>query len=267
MTILQRILETKKAEVDAARKRRSVEQLERDARSAPATRPFAAAVSRRNHEHPNLIAEVKKASPSAGVIVPDYDPTGIARLYEMHGAAAISVLTDSTYFQGTMADLQTVKAAVRLPVLRKDFIIDEYQILEARVGGADAILLIAEAIGISRIAELFDLARAVELATLIEVHSSANLDRVLERLGAPSVDGYLLGINNRDLAAQRTDVHHCVRLSKRLPAGSVWVAESGIGGRHEVKLIHAAGAAAMLIGESLLRAKHIQTAISEILGS
>lgn len=264
-TILDSILKTKRSEVAAARQVRSDASVRTAASAAASPRDFSSAVQRRYGDGINLIAEIKQRSPSAGVIVPEFDPVYIARTYERCGARALSVLTDATYFGGSLDILRRVKASVSLPILRKDFIIDEYQVYESRAEGADAILLIAEAIGAAEAARLASVARELGLGVLVEVHSAENLHAVVDRMGLPG-EQYVLGINNRDLTAQRTSLSTCAALSKLLPAGTPFVAESGISSRPDVERLISVGASAMLIGESLLRASDMATKIDELLG-
>lgn len=265
-SILQQIVASKCDEVALARAQRPLDVVRGAAADAPPARPFLDAISRGDATRPRLIAEIKRASPSAGVIVPDFRPANIARTYARHGAAAISVLTDGPYFQGRLEHIAEVRATVDLPVLRKEFIVDEYQVYETREAGADAMLLIAEAIGLEHVVTLAGLARTIDLAVLVEVHDRASLRAVVDALGVPSSDTYALGINNRDLHAQRTDVGTCIRLARELPRGSLWVAESGIGRAAEVGAIAAAGASAMLIGEAILREPDMGGKIDELLG-
>ena len=198
-----------------------------------------------------LIAEVKKASPSAGVICPDFDAVRIARAYEAAGANCLSVLTDEKFFQGSLDDLRQVRAAVRLPLLRKDFIIDARQILEAVEAGADAVLLIARILTAAELGQLHALACAAGLAALVEVHDGAEMDLALA-LGAR-----LIGVNNRNLDTFTVDLGLTGRLAARIPAGAregrVVVAESGIHQRADVELLRRAGAGAILVGESLMK--------------
>lgn len=262
MTILQRIVETKRKEVEIAEEKRPVDALQSSIAEAPAPRDFCTAI---RTDGINLIAEIKKKSPSAGLIVSDFDPPRIARIYHESGAAAISVLTDHMYFGGSLDDINVVKQAVPLPVLRKDFLIDEYQVYESRAFGADAILLIVEAIGAERVAELLPLAGQLGLATLVEVHSSESLAALRSAVGEPG-DRYILGINNRDLAIQKTDLATTARLAATLPRQVPFVAESGIATRSDVLTVEEAGACAMLVGESLLRCSDIAAKIRELLG-
>jgi len=258
-----------------AEKRREVEALppgpvtvER-LRAALATRgeprDFLAALRRPRSGDVALIAEVKKASPSAGVIRADFDPVAIARAYEAAGATCLSVLTDAKFFQGSLEFLRAIRAAVSLPLLRKDFIIDERQILEAVEWGADAILLIAAILDDAHLRHFHELARGAGLAALVEVHDAAELDRALA-LGAP-----LIGVNNRDLRTFTVDLATTERLAARLrtpPAGRevLLVAESGIHSRADVERLRRAGAGAILVGESLMRHADLAAKTRELLG-
>lgn len=266
VTILDRILQTKRRELAAAERRRPLGEVRRAAENALPARDFHAAVVG-SASQVRLIAEVKKASPSAGLIVPDFDPVRIARTYYECGAAAISVLTDEAYFHGKLEHIRQVRDAVPLPVLRKDFLIDEYQVYETRAAGGDAVLLIAEVLDVARIAAFRSTARALGMGVLVEVHSATSLAAVLSELGPPGRDHYVLGINNRDLAVQQTDIRTTERLAKRLPPGVPFVSESGIAQRSDVLTVQAAGACAILVGETLLRAGDIGAKIAELLGS
>jgi indole-3-glycerol phosphate synthase len=263
---LQRIVETKRREVEQARVDRPVAQLRRPAETRDPPRDFHGAVAETSADGPNLIAEIKKRSPSAGLIVEDFDPVRIARTYHRHGAAALSVLTDETYFQGRVDDLCAVKEAVPLPVLRKDFIVDEYQLTESRAAGADAVLLIAEVLGAAAMAKWIVQCHKLTLFPLVEVHTAENLQTLLSAAGLPGPRNYLLGINNRDLDAQRTDLGTMARLAELLPAGVTFVAESGIAIRADVLAAQRAGACAVLVGESLLRATDLGAAVDRLLG-
>ncbi len=258
-----------------AEKRREVEALPRGPitgerlRAALATRgdprDFLAALRHPRRGDMALIAEVKKASPSAGVIRADFDPVAIARAYESAGATCLSVLTDTKFFQGSREHLRAIRAAVGLPLLRKDFIIDERQILEAIEWGADAILLITAILDDARLRHFHALARGAGLAVLVEVHDAAELDRALA-LGAP-----LIGVNNRDLKTFTVDLATTERLAARLrahPAGGevLLVAESGIHRRADVERLRRAGAGAILVGESLMRHPDLEAKTRELLG-
>lgn len=202
----------------------------------------------------------QKASPSAKVIRADFDPIAIARAYQGHGAACLSVLTDVPYFQGHLSYLARIRASVAIPLLRKDFIIDEYQVVEARLAGADAILLIAEILDDETLARLLARARGLGMAALVEFHEEANLPRVL----ASGAD--LVGINNRDLRRFVTDLDLTLRLRPQIPPDVLLVSESGIRTHADVKRLEAAGVSAILVGESLMRADDIGLAVEQLLG-
>ena len=257
-TILDEIVATKYKEVEASRRRMPLDELEVQAASAPPTRDFLAALA--GPGPIRLIAEVKKASPSAKVIRADFDPIAIARAYQAHGAAALSVLTDAPYFQGHLSYLARIRASVAIPLLRKDFIVDEYQVVEARLAGADAILLIAEVLTDDRLAALIARARGLGMAALVEFHDEANLPRVLDA-GAD-----LVGINNRDLSRFVTDLDLTFRLRDRIPADVILVSESGIKTRADVVRLEEAGVSAILVGESLMRSDDIGLAVERLLG-
>ena len=232
--------------------------MEHQAAEAPPTRDFLAALS--GPGPIRLIAEVKKASPSAKVIREDFDPIAIARTYQAHGAACLSVLTDAPYFQGHLSYLARIRAAVAIPLLRKDFIIDEYQVVEARLAGADAVLLIAEILDDARLVSLQERARALGMAVLVEFHDEANLPRVLDS-GAT-----LVGVNNRDLTRFVTDLDQTFRLRDAIPPHVTLVSESGIRTRRDVERLEAAGVSAVLVGETLMRADDIGLAVERLLG-
>jgi indole-3-glycerol phosphate synthase len=258
VSILDEIVVSKQHEVEAARKRMPLEELEAQAAQAPPVRDFRAAIA--GPGPIQLIAEVKKASPSAGVIRADFDPITIARTYQTHGAACLSVLTDVPYFQGHLSYLARVRASVAIPLLRKDFILDEYQVVEARMAGADAVLLIAEILNDHQLSQLQSRARDLGMSVLVEFHDEVNLPRVL----ASGAD--LIGINNRDLKRFVTDLGLTLRLRDRIPPDVVLVSESGIRNRHDVERLEAAGIAAILVGESLMRSPDIGRAVEELLG-
>jgi indole-3-glycerol phosphate synthase len=257
-TILDEIVATKHREVATARRRLPLEEIEAQAAEAPPPRDFRAALL--GPGPIRLIAEVKKASPSAGVLRADFDPIAIARAYQDHGAHALSVLTDVPYFQGHLSYLARIRASVVVPLLRKDFLIDAYQVAEARLAGADAVLLIAEILDDAQLAGLLARARDMRMSALVELHDAANLPRVL----AAGAD--LVGINNRDLRTFRTDLGHTLRLRERVPPGVVLVAESGIHTRADVERLEAAGIDAILVGESLMRSPDIGGAVERLLG-
>jgi indole-3-glycerol phosphate synthase len=220
---------------------------------------FFAALQSSKRGSPALIAEVKKASPSAGIICPDFDPIRIAREYEAAGATCLSVLTDEKFFQGSLNDLQMIRAAVNLPLLRKDFIIDERQIPEAVRYGADAILLIVRILDDKALKHLHRLATGVGLTVLVEVHDEAELDRAL------TIGAQLIGVNNRDLDTFKVDLGTTERLAAKAK-GKLLVAESGIHTRADVERVHRAGAGAILVGEALMKnPAGIAAKVSELL--
>jgi indole-3-glycerol phosphate synthase len=257
-SILDEIVASKRREVATARLRMPLEELEAQAAEAPPVRDFRAALA--GPGPIQLIAEVKKASPSAKVIRADFDPIAIARTYQAHGAACLSVLTDAPYFQGHLSYLARIRASVAIPLLRKDFLIDEYQVVEARLAGADAVLLIAEILDDTTLSRLLARARGLGMAALVEFHDEANLPRVL----AAGAD--LVGINNRDLRRFVTDLELTLRLRDQIPPEVILVNESGIKTRRDVERLEAAGVSAILVGETLMRADDIGLAVERLLG-
>lgn len=259
--ILDKILKTKAEEVAAARQREPLSELERrvgDLEDQP--RGFARALrTMRDSGGTALITEVKKGSPSKGIIRADFDPVEIAVTYERAGATCLSVLTDEQYFYGHLRYLGDIREQVSLPLLRKDFIIDPYQVVEARVAGADAVLLIAAALNDEQLCELAEKAAALRLDTLLEVHDADELERAL-RL---PVD--LIGINNRNLKTFVTDLGITERLASRIPKQQLAVAESGINSRADIERLQAAGAGAFLIGESLMREDNIEEKLNSFI--
>lgn len=256
--ILQQIVEHKRTEVEAARRAVPPGVLEQRLSAAPPVRDFVGAL---RAAHPmGLVAEIKRASPSAGLIRADFDPISIAHTYAAHGAACLSVLTDARYFQGQLGDLVKVRAAVNIPVLRKDFLIDPYQVVEARAAGADCVLLIAECLNDQELRSLYGEARALGMSVLIELYELSNVDRVL------ALDPPLMGVNNRDLRTMTTDLAHCLAVRQRVPRDILLVAESGIRTRSEVVRLQEAGIHAMLVGESLMRADDVGAAVDGLLG-
>jgi indole-3-glycerol phosphate synthase len=257
-TILDKIVATKRGEIDRAKIARPERELRARLVDASAVRDFFAALAA---EGPiRLIAEVKKASPSAGVIRTDFDPVAIAKTYAGHGAACISVLTDEQYFQGRLEYLTQIRAAVSVPVLRKDFILDTYQLVEARVAGADAVLLIAECLDDCNLRKLFNETIELGMTPLVELYEPANLSRVLEA-GAT-----LIGVNNRNLHTFEVDLEHSIRMRREVPEDCVLVAESGIKTHADVERLESAGVNAILVGESLTREADIGAAVDRLLG-
>ena len=260
--ILQKIVAHKREEVAAAKARFPLERLrQRLALVEDTPRGFARALRTMAESGGTaVIAEVKKGSPSKGVIRPDFDPLAIAEIYQAHGATCLSVLTDERFFLGHLNYLGLIREAVGLPLLRKDFICDPYQIVEARAFGADAILLIAAMLDDAELADFAGQARELGLDVLLEVHDETELERAL------ATDCELIGINNRSLRSFVTDLATTERLAPRLPAGRLLVAESGIHSRADVERLQRAGAAAFLVGESLMREADIGAKLEELLG-
>ncbi len=257
-SILEQIVATKEREIIHAKHALPPDLMRFRASQAPAPRNFFQALAAPGPIR--LIAEIKRASPSRGVIREDFQPLDIAATYAAHGASCLSVLTDVQYFQGNLEILEQVRASVSLPVLRKDFILDEYQLYEARAAGADAVLLIAEILDDCRLRALHNAAVALGLAPLVELYEPSNLQRVLDA-GAT-----LIGVNNRDLRSFEVDLDHTLRLRNRVPDQCVLVSESGIRTRADVERLQAAGVAAILVGETLMSAPDIGAAVDTLLG-
>lgn len=256
MNVLDRIVATKREEVAALRP--AAARLRAEAEAAPAPRAFEAALRRGGEVA--LIAEVKRRSPSAGWIRREVDAGGLARAYAEAGAAAVSVLTDGAYFGGTLADLRAASAAVSVPVLRKDFVVDAVQLWEARAAGADAVLLIARLLDDGELAELHAGARELGMGVLVEAHTAEEVDRAV-RVGATVV-----GVNARDLSSFRTDLDVVLRLAERIPADRVRVGESGVRTPEDVDRLGAAGLDAVLVGESLMRSPEPGAAAARLAG-
>ncbi len=265
--ILDRILEHKRAELRHKQSRGYLADLKAKIRDARPPVEFATALDvARRPESPALIAEVKRASPSRGLLreafKDKFDPVEIAAQYKEHGAAAVSVLTDQDYFQGSLDHLRAVKERVGLPTLNKEFLVGEIQFYEARACGADAVLLIVAALERQQLVDFFALARELSLEVLVETHHERELDTVLEWLP----DVRMIGINNRDLKTFSTDLGVTLRLAKRVPSDKLIVSESGIHKRDDVLRLLEAGVHAMLIGESLIRADDVGAKIRELTG-
>lgn len=258
MSVLDRIVAAKRREVEEYKVAVAEADLEARLTDAPPVRDFRAALERAPGVA--LIAEVKKASPSAGVIRADFDPVGIARTYAAHGAAAISVLTDEPFFQGRLGYLEAIRAAVELPVLRKDFILDRYQLVEARAAGADAVLLIAEVLAGDELPRLLRQAGELGMQALVEFYDPDNLPRVLDS-GAR-----LIGVNNRDLRTFATRLEHTLEIAERLPPDCCLVSESGIRTRQDIERLRTANVRAVLIGETFMRSADIGAKVDELLG-
>lgn len=262
--ILDQIIAHKRTEVAAARAKVPQEELAEQAAVAARPRNFFAAVTRRN-SHLRVIAEIKRASPSAGTIRQDFDPVAIARAYHAAGAAAISCLTDEKFFQGSLGYIDQIKSAVPLPVLRKDFIVDPYQLYESRVYGADAVLLIAECLPEAELIDMLILATQLQLTVLLEVHDVGDLLKVRPHIGFPHRGYCLLGINNRDLKTMTTDLNHTLRLIDMVEDTSILVSESGIRTHADVVRLKRAGVQAVLVGEHLMKQPDPGQALKELI--
>ena len=257
MSVLDRIVETTRQEVERRREETPVSSLEAALAERPVPRPFAEALCRPGI---SVIAEHKRRSPSAGAIRIDVSVTEIVQAYERGGAAALSVLTEGPNFGGTLGDLREARAATSLPVLRKDFIVDPYQLYESAAVGADAVLLIVAALEPDQLSALYQEAHALDLDVLVEVHDESELE------GALAIDADIIGINNRDLSDFSVDVERTYALLSDVPAGKTVVSESGFRTREELVALENVGVDAVLVGESLMRAPDIAAACLELAG-
>jgi indole-3-glycerol phosphate synthase len=258
-TILDRIKTYKLEEIEADRAARPLEALEADARAAPPVRPFAEALHEASREGYGLIAEIKKASPSKGLIREDFDPEALARAYAAGGATCLSVLTDTPSFQGAKSFLSEARAACELPVLRKDFLYDPYQVVEARALGADCVLIIMASVSNAQAAELEATAAEYGMDALIEVHDAAELER------AAKLESRLIGINNRNLNTFETSLDVSRKLSKLVPADRLIVCESGLNTPDDLADMAMYGARIFLIGESLMRQEDVEQATRDLI--
>lgn len=263
---LKRIVDRKRREVTKAKKSTPLDELKERISELGRPRNFFQAVADHGRTgRTRIIAEVKRKSPSAGVIREDFDPVAIARQYQAGGASAISCLTDEADFGGDLAYIHAIRDAVRLPVLRKDFIIDPYQVWESRAAGADAILLIAECLRESEIIDFQILAVELGMTVLLEVHDAENLYRVLSHVGFPHAGYSLLGINNRNLRTMKTDISHSMRLADLIEDPHVLVSESGIHTADDLAKLRQHGIHVALVGESLLRQPDPEAALRALL--
>ncbi len=259
-TILDTIVQDKKKELAEAKQKTPLETLKSRITDLPQVRDFAGALTAAHPISVRIIAEVKKASPSKGILCQQFDPVAIARAYEDGGAAAVSVLTEKNYFQGSLAYLRAIKEAIALPVLRKDFIFDPYQLYESRAYGADAVLLIGGMLSNELLAELLQLARALSLCHLVEVHDRTDLQKAL------AAGAEIIGINNRDLKTFVTDIRTTIDLMSAIPEDKIVVSESGISSRQDMEQLAAAGVDAFLIGETLMKEKNPGIKLQELIG-
>jgi len=266
MSILDKIILDKRAEVESRKAARSLQQMKAQIRDMPKCRNFYKAVTKPNGRGLNVITEVKKASPSAGVIREDFDAVSIAKTYEKCGADAVSVLTDEKYFQGRLEYVRQIKEAVGLPVLRKDFIIDLWQVYESRAAGADAVLLIADVLTPGELIDLMAAAAELTLTALVEVHEADILMNVRSMIGFPLKGYSLLGINNRDLATMKVDLNTAVRLAGLIDNRDELVAESGIRTRADVEKLIKADIRAVLVGHVLCESPGIEDKFRELFG-
>ncbi len=259
--VLERIVEAKRAGLAGAKAAVPLAVVERQARAAPPARDFAGALrSRIGTGEPAVVAEIKRASPSRGVLREDFDPKAIAQSYEAGGATCLSVLTDLQFFQGTLEHLKIARAACGLPVLRKDFIVDPYQLIEARAAGADAILLIAASLDPATMRAFEALAHDLGMAVLVEAHDAAELDAALA-LKTP-----LIGINNRDLGTFETRLETTLELAPRVPKDRIVITESGILSPADVGRMRSAGVNAFLVGEAFMRSPDPGQALRSLFG-
>ncbi len=262
--ILEKIIADKEKEVKLRQSQKSLEELKEQVRSMRKCRNFYKAVTKPNPRGINVIAEVKKASPSAGIICEDFDPVAIAQTYQECGADAISVLTDEKYFQGRLEYIEQIKQAVDLPILRKDFIIDIWQVYESRAAGADAILLIAEALKPGHLMDLMIAAAELTLTVLLELHQADTLLNVRSLIGFPKKGYSVLGINNRNLSTLEVDLNTTSRLAQFIDNKNELVAESGIKSPADVEKLMLAGVRAVLIGQVLCESPSIEEKFSEL---
>jgi indole-3-glycerol phosphate synthase len=259
-TILDKIVAAKREELEDVKKKRPLPGLEKSIKDAPAVRDFAAALQGGRNRKITIIAEVKKASPSRGIICEQFHPVEIARQYQDNGAAALSVLTEEKYFLGSLDYLQEIKKSTAIPVLRKDFIFDPYQVYESRARGADALLLIAAILELKQLRELIVLCGRLSLCCLLEVHNEMELETAL------ALDADLIGINNRDLNTFTTDISTTLRLIKLIPRGKIIISESGLARREDIITLKEAGVDAFLIGETFMKEERPGDTLRELIG-
>lgn len=255
--ILDQIVEEKKREIRQAQEKISLEELIKKYSSVSQLRGFKEAIAQPGKV--NLIAEIKKASPSKGVLRENFEPVEIARAYQAAGACALSIVTDKKFFQGDISYLNSVREAVNLPILRKDFIIDKYQIYESVCAGADSVLLIAQLLKEEQLKEFYSLCTQLNLAAVCEVHNEEDLDKVLRQ------DVTIIGINNRNLQTFKEDLRISCRLIKKIPKGKIVISESAIRSSKDIKYLQDLGVNAVLIGETFMRSQDIGAKVKELI--
>ena len=255
--ILSRIIEEKRREIEESKRQKPLEMLAREVKGICVKSSFKKNISRPHHI--NLIAEIKKTSPSKGILRGDFNPVKIGITYQAGGASAISVLTDERFFEGHIEYIKKVKESVSLPILRKDFIIDEYQVYESVAAGADAILLIAELLSTNEMSKLYNLATSLGLDVLMEAHTEEDIEKVL------SAGGGIIGINNRDLHTFKLDFSVTQKLIRLIPQNKIKVSESGIRTYEDVMFLKSIGVNAVLIGEAFMEAGDIASKMREVM--
>ena len=257
MSILEKIVNHKLQEIESAKQRLPLQELESQLSDSPPLRDFVTPL--KSPDRMGLIAEVKKASPSKGIIRADFDPLAIASSYQAAGADCISVLTDETFFQGKLEYLRAIRQTTSIPLLRKDFILDEYQVVEARVAGADAVLLIAECLDPIRLRDLHQAICDLGMTPLVELYEADNVQSVLD------CQPKLVGVNNRNLRTFEVDLQHTLRIKAQLPPSITVVSESGIENSQQVSFLQDHGIAAILVGESLMRKPDVAAAVQSLM--
>ena len=257
--ILARIIEQKKKEIEAVKEKIPLKQLQAELNLLPPRRSFLSSITRPNRI--NLIAEIKRCSPSSGILREDFSPSMIAEIYEHSGAAAISVLTDKAFFGGETSHISQVRQRVNLPILRKDFIIDEYQIYESKVVGSDAFLLISDILSEEELSRFLHLSSELNMDAVVEVHSEEDLEKALK------VEAPVIGINNRNLHTFKIDLETTPRLMRLIPRHRTVITESGIKSHEDVMFLKSVGINIVLIGEAFMRSRDIGAKVREIMGS
>jgi indole-3-glycerol phosphate synthase len=256
--IISEIIEKKRTTIEEAKRLRPQQQLQEALEQVSKTSRFEKEISREHHI--NLIAEIKKASPSRGVLRHDLNPLTIASIYQMSGAQALSILTEEHFFLGSLEHIREVKAKVDLPILRKDFIIDPYQIYESSFYGAEAVLLIADILSKEELGEFYDLSAQLGLSAVVEVHNEEDLQKAL------AVNAKIIGINNRDLHTFHVDLQVTTRLIKAIPQGKLVISESGIKSHEDIMFLKSIGVHAVLVGETFMVARDIGAKVKELMG-